>query len=79
MKRYRSPSREYKAKSKFTSAQKRLAKLQKQLDYFDLRHGVNLSTDCVAAFVVFNSEDSKRHCMSDYAGSEGWWKLVTQV
>jgi hypothetical protein len=79
MKRFKTGSKEYRAKSKYDEAVKRLAKLQKELDTFDLKHGTKMSTDCIAAFVVFNCEDSKRYCEHDYKGSQGWWKLMTQV
>ena len=63
---------------RFKAAEKRLKKLQTQLDEFDIKHGVKLSRDCLAAFVVFNCEDSKRHCVNDYAHSDTW-RQVFQV
>ncbi len=66
------------APGRFKSAEKRLIKLQRQLDQFDLKHGAKQSTDCVAAFVVFNCEDSKRFCVSDYTHSDTW-RRVFQV
>ncbi len=63
---------------RFKAAEKRLKKLQIQLDEFDIKHGVKLSRDCLAAFVVFNCEDSKRHCVNDYAHSDTW-RQVFQV
>jgi hypothetical protein len=79
MKRYRPGSREYGAASTFKAAEKKLVSLQRQLDAFDLLHGQNLSTDCVAAFVVFNCEDSQRFCLKDYAGSDSWRAKFFQV
>ena len=63
---------------RFKAAEKRLIKLQRQLDQFDLKHGAKQSDDCVAAFVVFNCEDSQRFCVIDYANSDTW-RRVFQV
>ena len=79
MKRYCEPSRERQAKAKHAAAAKRLAALKRELEAFDVKYAVRLSEDCVAAFVVFNCEDSKRHCLSDYHRSGTWWRQLTQV
>jgi hypothetical protein len=79
MKRYQPETSTKSAQARYNKAKKQLEKLQKQLHTFDLKHGVKLSTECVAAFVIFNCEDSKRYCVADYAGSDTYWGKLTQV
>ena len=78
MKRYQTGANTGRTKTKYTDAVKRLAKLRQEVDKFDMKHGVQMSTECVAAFVVFNCEDSKRACVRDYDGSGGSWNLWWQ-
>lgn len=67
-----------KEKRQFANSEKRLAKLVKQLDAFDLKFASRVSDYCVAAFVMFNCEDSRRYCLEDYEGSETAWNRMLQ-
>ncbi len=64
---------------RFRAAEKQLAVLHARLEKFDRDNGYMYSRACVCAFVVFNSEDSKRHCMEDYEGSHSALKRWMQV
>lgn len=64
----------------YAKASARLEKLRKKMDRFETYHAAELTEDtCVAAFVVFNCEDSQRYCLEDYARSGSWWGRKTQV
>jgi hypothetical protein len=65
-------------KRQFAASEKRLAKLATQLDAFDLKFAARVSDYCVAAFVMFNCEDSRRYCLDDYDGSETAWNRLLQ-
>ena len=79
MKRYQPTHPGQKPSSKFRSAESKFVSLEKQFHKFDQQHAAKLTQDqCVAAFVVFNCEDSRRYCLEDYARSGSTWGRKTQ-